>query len=109
MWLRFAALLIAERSTRAGATIVAGVLLALACWVNIGIVIMLAIATVCQSSRRVRLLAMEAARAAFSSMLGRKGADANTVTAAIPPAPRLAAWTWLLQTSAGLIARPAWA
>src|SRR3954464_15724901 len=105
----FAALVIAERSTRAGATIVAGVLLALACWVNIGIVIMLAIATVCQSSRRVRLLAMEAAGAAFAFMLGRYAADAHTVTAAIPPGQWLAAWTRLLQNSAGVIARPAWA
>src|SRR4051812_21778547 len=109
MCLGFAALLIAERSTRAGATIVAGVLLALACWVNIGIVIMLAIATVCQSSRRVRLLAMEAAGAAFAFMLGRYAADAHTVTAAIPPGQWLAAWTRLLQNSAGVIARPAWA
>ena len=109
MCLGFAALLIGERSTRAGATIVAGVLLALACWVNIGIVIMLGIATVCQSSRRVRLLTLEAAGAAFAFMLGRYAVDVHTVASAIPPGQWLAAWTRLLQNSAGAIARPGWA
>src|SRR3954451_10380405 len=108
MCLGFAALVIAERSTRPAATIVAGILLALACWINIGIVVMLAIATVFQSSRRVRLLAMEAACAAFAFTLGRYAADVHTVTATIPPGQWVAAWTRLLQNSAGVIASPGW-
>lgn len=109
MCLGFGGLTIADRSPRAGATIVAGVLLVLACWINVGVVVMLSIATCCRSSSRVRLLAMECVAATFAVMLARYAADAHTVTAVMPPGQWVVAWTRLAQNCREAIASPGWA
>ncbi len=87
--LGFAALVIAADAGRVSMSIIGFVLLALACWVNIGVGLMLAIAAVIIGTRPVRLLILVATATALASLAARYGATAHTVTALA------AAWQWL--------------
>src|SRR5258706_10862335 len=66
-----AALVLAADVPRVPAALTALVLLALACWVNIGVGLMLAIATVIVGSRPVRLLALVAMATMLASLVAR--------------------------------------
>ena len=105
--LGFAALILGAESARARDSVAAFLLLALAFWINIGIVFMIGIGTIARGSRPVRLLALEAAGTAFAFLLARYFASVHTVTAMIPPGQCVNGWTRLFQNSRGAIASPA--
>jgi hypothetical protein len=104
--LGFAALVVAGESDRARDSVAALLLLGLACWINIGIVVMLAIGAIVRGSRPARLLALEAGGTAFALLLARYFASVHTVAAILPPRQWLNGWTRLLQNSSGVIASP---
>jgi hypothetical protein len=104
--LGFAALIVAERDRR-WAVAAAFVLVLIACWVNIGIAVMLFIATAIKGSRRLRLLTLEAAAAAIASLAARYLAPAHTVTALAPARLWFDGWRQLLEGIAGVTNRPA--
>jgi hypothetical protein len=103
--LGFTALVIADNDRRRGGSI-AIVLLVLACWVNIGIVVLLAIAAVLRGRRPLRLLALEAAAAALASLAATYLASAHTVTALAPPGKWSNGWWQLLQGTSGVFSNP---
>jgi hypothetical protein len=104
--LGFAALVVAGESDRARDSAAALFLLGLACWINIGIVIMLAIGAIVRGSRPARLLTLEAGGAAFALLLARYFASVHTVAAILPPRQWVNGWARLLQNSSGVIASP---
>ena len=104
--LGFAALILAADHPRLSASVTAFTLLALACWVNIGVGLMLAIATVIVGSRPVRLLTLAAAGMALASLAARYGAAAHTVTSLAAPRQWLDGWRQLLEGLAGVTASP---
>ena len=106
MLLAFAGLIGGDRSTRAGDALLAFFLLTLACWINIGIIVMIGIAAAVRVARPVRLLALEAAGAAVAALLAKYAASAHTVSALAPPAKWINGWTQLFQNSFGAIANP---
>lgn len=104
--LGFAALTLAADTPRLSASVTAFTLLALACWVNIGVGLMLALATVIVGSRPVRLLTLSAAGMALASLAAKYGADAHTVTSLAAPGQWLDGWRQLLEGLAGVTASP---
>jgi hypothetical protein len=104
--LGFAALTLAADTRPLSAGITAFALLALACWVNIGVGLMLAIATAIVGSRPVRLLTLVAAGTALASLAARYGATARTVTSLAAPRQWLDGWRQLLEGVAGMTASP---
>ena len=104
--LGFAALIVGDKSGRARDSVAALFLLGLACWINIGIVVMLAIGAIVRGSRPARLLALEAGGTAFALVLARYFASVHTVAAILPPRQWVNGWTRLFQNSAGVIASP---
>jgi hypothetical protein len=104
--LGFAALIVADHDQRFG-TIAALVLLSLACWVNLGIVVMLAIAAAVMGSRRIRLLALETAAAAAAFIAARYLASAHTVASLAPPRQWPEGWRQLLEGTSAITASPA--
>ncbi len=104
--LGFAALVLAADVPRVPAALTALVLLALACWVNIGVGLMLAIATVIVGSRPVRLLALVAMATMLASLVARYGATAHTVTSLAAPRQWLDGWRQLLEGLPGVTASP---
>jgi hypothetical protein len=83
------------------------VLLVLACWVNIGVIVMLAIAASIRGRRRARLLALETAAAAVASLAARFLASAHTVTALAPLRQWADGWRQLLAGTPAMTASPA--
>jgi hypothetical protein len=108
--LGFAGLVVASREhpgwTRNAA---AFVLLLLACWVNIGSVVMLAIGALLKESRAVRLLALQAAAAALASLAARYLASGHTITALAPAGKWPNGWWQLLAGTLGVTAHAAMA
>ena len=103
----FAGLIIGDRSARAGDGLAGLVLLALACWINIAIVVMTAIVAVARGSRPARLIVLVAAGAAPAAVLAAYGATVHTVTTILPPRQWLDGWRQLYENSFGVTARPA--
>ncbi len=104
--LGFAALIIAADAGRVSMSIIGFVLLALACWVNIGVGLMLAIAAVIIGTRPVRLLILVATATALASLAARYGATAHTVTALAAAWQWLDGWRQLLEGLPGVTASP---
>ena len=104
--LGFAALIVADGDDRRRATMSAAALLVLASWVNIGIVVLIAVAAVVISARRIRLLALAAAAFAVTSLAARNLAPAHTITALAPVWKWPNGWWQLLEGSADVTARP---
>jgi hypothetical protein len=104
--LGFAALIVAEDRDRPMDTIAAIGLLLLACWVNVGIVVMLAIGTAARVTRPVRLLALEGAAAAAASAAARFLASAHTVASLAPPGQWPDGWWQLLEGTSAITASP---
>ena len=104
--LGFAALILAADIPRLPAGIAAFVLLTLACWVNIGVGLMLATATVTVGSRPVRLLALCVTATVLASLAARYGATAHTVSSLATPAQWLDGWRQLLENLPGVTASP---
>jgi hypothetical protein len=104
--LGFAALILAAEDRRLPAGIIALVLLALACWVNIGVGLMLAIAAVIVGARPVRLLTLAAAATALASLAARYGATAHTVASLAAPRQWLDGWRQLIEGLPGVTASP---
>jgi hypothetical protein len=104
--LGFAALILAADSPRVPTGIAAFVLLALACWVNIGLGLMLAIASVIAGARPVRLLALVATATVLASLAARYGATAHTVASLAAPRQWLDGWRQLLEGLPGVTASP---
>jgi hypothetical protein len=98
--LGFAALIVAEDGSRVRESIAAFVLLAMACWVNISIVVMLAIATVTKGARPTRLLTLEMLGAAIALLLAGYLAPVHTVASLIPPRQWADGWTQLFGNAA---------
>jgi hypothetical protein len=107
IFLGFAALVVADRHARNGGAIAAIALLALACWINISIVVMLVIAAVAKGSRSARLLTLEGAGAALAFLLSRYCAAVHTVVSMIPPRQWAESWKKLFENAASTIASPA--
>jgi hypothetical protein len=105
--LGFAGLILAADDRHLPASVAAFVLLALACWVNIGVGLMLAVATVIVGSRAVRLLTLIVAGTALASLAARYGATAHTVSALAAPRQWLDGWRQLLEGLPGITADPA--
>ncbi|MGH9144394.1 MAG: hypothetical protein ACRD2I_24910, partial [Vicinamibacterales bacterium] len=103
----FAALIVADERNRPGAIIGAFLLLLIACWVNIGAAVMLAIAAVIQGRRRLRLLALEGAAGVLASLAARYLATSHTVTSLAPVRVWANGWWQLLEGTAGVTDRPA--
>jgi hypothetical protein len=104
--LGFAGLVLAADDRRLRGSVAALVLLALACWVNIGVGLMLAIATVIVGSKAVRLLTLTVAGTALASLAARYGATAHTVSALAAPRQWLDGWRQLLEGLPGITANP---
>jgi hypothetical protein len=104
--LGFAALILAADIQHVAAGITAFVLLALACWVNIGVGPILAIATVIVGSRPVRLLALVTMATALASLAARYGATVHTVASLAAPRQWLDGWRQLLEGLPGVTASP---
>jgi hypothetical protein len=103
--LGFTALVIADDDHRRGGSI-AIVVLVLACWVNIGIVVLLAVAAVLRGRRPLRLLARQAVAAALASLAATYLASAHTVTAMAPPGKWPNGWWQLLEGTSGVFSNP---
>ena len=104
--LGFAGLLVADGDSRRGRSVAALVLLVFACWVNIGIVVPLAIATVIRGIRPLRLVALQAVAASLASLAATYLASAHTVTALAPPAKWPNGWWQLLEGTSGVFVHP---
>jgi hypothetical protein len=104
--LGFASLILAADAQGPPATIMALLLVTLACWVNIGVGLMLAIAAVTLGSRPVRLLALTATGTALASLAARYGATAHTVASLAAPRQWFDGWRQLLEGLPGVTARP---
>jgi hypothetical protein len=104
--LGFASLILAADAQGPPASIAALVLLTLACWVNIGVGLMLVIAAVIVGSRPVRLLALTAAGTALASLAARYGATAHTVASLAAPRQWFDGWRQLLEGLPGVTASP---
>jgi hypothetical protein len=102
----FSALILAADARGLPASVAALVLLTLACWVNIGVGLMLAIATVIVGSKPVRLLALTAAGTALASVAARYGATVHTVASLAAPRQWLDGWRQLLEGLPGVTASP---
>jgi len=95
--LGFAGLIVGEHERPGWSRgIAAFVLLALACWVNIGSVVMLAIGALLKGSRRVWLLSLQAAAASLAALAARYLTAAHTITALAPPGKWPNGWWQLL-------------
>ena len=97
--LGFLGLIAAAEGVRIRDSVAGAVLIALACWINIGIVVLLAIASVLQRARPVRLLALNAAGTALALALARYGAATHTISDLSPPRQWFTAWRLLLMNS----------
>jgi hypothetical protein len=104
--LGFASLILAADAQGPPASIMALLLVTLACWVNIGVGLMLAIAAVTVGSRTVRLLALTATGTVIVSLTARYGATARTVASLAAPHQWFDGWRQLLQGLPGVTARP---
>lgn len=104
--LAFAALTVAERGAGRRDSIAALLLLALACWINIGIIVMAGIATALRASRPARLLALQAVSMTFAVLLSSYAASVHTVAAILPPRQWANGWARLFQNSYGVVASP---
>ena len=104
--LGFAGLIAGGDEHRGGQPLVAFVLLLLACWVNIGSVVMLAIAAVIVGFRPVRLLVLEGIAAALASLAAIYLASAHTVTALAPPGKWPNGWWQLVEGTSDVSAHP---
>jgi hypothetical protein len=104
--LGFGGLVVAGESDRTRDSVAALLLLGLACWINIGVVVMLAIGAVVRGSRPARLLALETGGAAFALLLARYFASVHTVAAILPPRQWVNGWARLFQNSSGVFATP---
>jgi hypothetical protein len=104
--LGFAGLILAADDRHLPTSITALVLLALACWVNIGVGLMLAIATVIVGSSPVRLLTLTVGGTALASLAARYGATAHTVASLAAPRQWLDGWRQLLEGLPGVTASP---
>src|SRR3954471_3196192 len=100
--LGFAGLIVAEQRDRPGDIVVGLLLLALACWVNIGIVVMLAIAAVVRGPSAVRLLALQAIAVVAAGLAARYLPAAHTISALASVAQWPEGWRQLLENSAGV-------
>jgi hypothetical protein len=104
--LGFAALIVADDRDGIGAAVTALALLTLASWVNIGVLVMLAIAAAIAGSRPLRLMALAAAGAALAALAARYLASAHTVAALAQPRQWLEGWWQLLEGVAGVTDGP---
>jgi hypothetical protein len=105
MALGFAGLIAADHEQRGRIRDVgAFVLLLLACWVNIGSVVTLAIGAVLKGSRRVWLVVLLAAAALLSALAARYLASAHTITALAPSDTWANGWRQLLAGTSGVTA-----
>jgi hypothetical protein len=104
--LGFAALFVADDDYRRGRSFAALVLLVFACWVNIGIVVLLAIAAVIRGVRPVRLLALQAVAASLASLAATYLTSAHTVTALAPLAKWPNGWSQLLEGTSSVFVHP---
>jgi hypothetical protein len=105
--LGFGGLIVADKHGGSGGIVAALVLVLLACWVNIGGVVMLAIAAAVAGRRPVRLLALETAAAAIASLAARFLASAHTVTSLAPLRQWADGWRQLLAGTPAMTASPA--
>ena len=105
--LGFAGLIAADDHDGIRPLLAAFALIALACWVNVGVVVLLAIAAAVSGSRRIRLFAQVSAAAAVASLTAAYGASAHTITALAEPWLWPNGWRQLLTGSAGVTAHPA--
>jgi hypothetical protein len=105
--LGFSGLVVAADDDRVFHLIAASILLVLACWVNVGIVALLAIGTVVKGSRAFRLLTLQAMAAAAMALAARYLASAHTTTALASPAQWPSGWRQLLEGSSGVVGSPA--
>src|SRR3954447_4186304 len=105
--LGFAALIVAGEHDRLRDAIVAFVLLALASWVNISIIAILAIGGAAAGSRRVRLLTLLGGAEAIATAAARFGAATHTTTALTEPRQWLVGWRLLLEGTRGVTGAPA--
>ena len=101
--LGFSGLIVAADEDDRFHLLLAFMLLVLACWVNIGIVAMLAIGTVVRGARTLRLLGALAAAATVMAPAARYLARAHTVTALAAPAQWPSGWVQLLEGSSGVV------
>jgi hypothetical protein len=103
--LGFSGLIVADdERSGSGRTFGAFVLLLLACWVNIGSVVMLAIGTLSKASRPIRLLALQAAAASLATLAARYLASSHTITALAPAAKWPNGWWQLLAGTPDVVA-----
>jgi hypothetical protein len=80
------------------------VLLLLACWVNIGVVVMLAVGALLKGSRRIWLLVLLTAAALIALLPARYLASDHTITALAPPGKWINGWWQLLAAASGVSA-----
>jgi hypothetical protein len=105
--LGFAALIAGGERDRPRDAIVALVLLALACWVNVSVIAILAIGAAVAGGRRVRLLTLIGVAAGIAMISARYGASTHTMTALSEPGQWLVGWRRLLEGVPGVTATPA--
>jgi len=104
--LGFAALIVADDRDGFGAAVTAFGLLTLASWVNIGVLVMLAIAAAIGGSKPIRLIALATAGAALASLAAKYLASAHTITALASPAQWLDGWRQLVEGLSGVTTVP---
>ena len=105
--LGFAGLIVADEGDARSRGAIAFMLLALACWVNVGVVVMLAAAAAISGARPLRLLLLSGGGIALASLVARYGTSARTIAALAPPRQWLVGWWQLLAGLPGVTARPA--
>lgn len=105
--LGFAGLILADERDGVAAGAIAFVLLILACWVNVGILVMLMVTAAISGVRPIRLLALTAASVALASLAARYGATAHTVGDLTPPRQWLMGWWQLLAGLPAVTTHPA--
>jgi hypothetical protein len=104
MCLGFGALIIADDGAGLRKNLLAFALLALACWVNVGIVVLLFIATIVRGPRPLRLLTLETSAAAIGLLFARYAATDHTLASLTPPARWPGGWLQLIENSTGVFA-----
>lgn len=104
--LGFTALIVADRRGHVRDILIAFILLALACWVNLGIAVLLALAAIAGGSRPTRLLTLVGSAATLGFLLSRYGASTHTNASLTPPARWASGWTRLFENSTGVFTSP---
>jgi len=95
--LAFAALIRAGEHDRLRDGLIGFVLLAAACWVNLTVIVIVAIGAIAAGTRPLRLLTLAAAGVGAAALAARYGASTHSITALAAPSQWLTGWRRLLE------------